>query len=394
MSALDGETLTLPSGLASLAGFGTSDNPYSDDTTLAAISASTQQIDETAQQNVLGQPRGTKASVPIATLQNFAPPHPLIIPKDTTQPAPTTSPEMGWREQPGAFDYNPDQPSTSPHPLLNDSRFWQAWRQDPQAAHKMYQGITGRSLESDMSLYAANQKSLQEEDKTQVTEMFKKGLTFHPVTGEPMMEKPLHGAISLPGAPPPTYKAPLEPYEKAALSRSYKNLTGLDLPTGIQTPKFSTPQEAVAFKQVVKEYYDNDKSNDPDAVKIKRASDTVQSKIWNAQTQAASIATNSAATNANPPDAIANFLAKTINLFGHSATQGANIINAGLNAPTRMVGSSPFPYARAPQVTTADVSNNPAYRAWNALGSGALDIAKRGYNWATSEASDPANWGQ
>lgn len=307
MGLLDGETLTLPSGLATLAGFGTGmqgEYNVEQDRIDAAMMSARNNFEETAKLN----PLSAEEQLDFAP----APPTTAITPWRPGVDS-TTTPERGWHESPDAYEPLPNLSTQEAHPLLTDSRFHQAMRQDPKAAVKLYQSITGRDLKSDMAIKAASDKTQADEAKSTVHRLIGEGLDFDPITGAPQVVRPKKGALSLPGAPTPMETQPVSSIEAAQLHRSFKSVTGLDMPEGMPVPKGLSSQEAMSFRQKVSEYKKGDASKDSDEIKTQRAYTKVWQAGWNSQQTAAAIASNPAAEKANPPGIVASTIAKLIN---------------------------------------------------------------------------------
>lgn len=224
--------------------------------------------------------------------------------------------------------------ASTAHPLLEDSRFHDALRQDPKRAQAMYNQITGRNFESDYSSHVANIKTISDEDKKTIDRLKAEGLDFNVITGRPVVRKQATGygaeEAMRKGQAPPTYERELTSDEMTSVLRSYKRITGNSIPTGISTPAFSTPQESQTFKETVNQYVKGDQSRTDLKTKVARASDTVQRKIWNDQQQAAALVSNPATTNANQPGTLAKILARSSNL--QHSIQSLPLIGSKLGA--------------------------------------------------------------
>lgn len=349
MSALDGETLTLPSGLATLAGFGSGvpDSDYADPQG-SRIAAAMMQAGDAADTDKTLNGVSLENTVDQSTdvTRQFANLQPAGPWRADQSPTATTTPAQGWREtvptaSEGGISTAPDSnlSGSSPHPLYGDSRFWQAYKQDPKAATAMYSKLTGRDLKSDHEMAAAQSEENQKADTKFADEFINKGGKFD-VSGTPLMpvteqdpNSPLAGKVK-------GYE-PVAPMQEARLRLGFK-AKGVD-PSQFMPPVPAglTSDEAIQFRQTVKQVAsDTSNSNIGGSnlsweAKIQKASQVVHQQMWNKQQTQTAVQTNPAVASSQKSGMLASLMAKTANLGASTGASVADTVGSVLGTNFR-----------------------------------------------------------
>jgi hypothetical protein len=256
---------------------------------------------------------------------------PAQNPVSQTPPGSSPTPPQSFGDQPA--------PDNSAHPLLSDPRFKSLYQNDTSqnktASQQLYSRVTGRKLQDDLKLQAAQAESSSKIDHTVISNLIEKdNLRFNSVTGEP--------EISVKDNPNfPEGVAPLKavsPVQYQSLMRSYKQVTGNEIPQGIDVPRGLTPQEASSYRQRVFDLANQDQSNSSWDSKVENAKNKAYKEGWNAQQSAAAVAANPATENNTP-----GFLTRNITRAANMPIAAYNTIrNPVMNYGARTFGDNSF----------------------------------------------------
>ncbi len=235
-----------------------------------------------------------------------------------------------------------------PSEMLTDPQFLNMYRQDPNAAKKHYEmNNPGHSLESDIKLQQAIEKSKVDFMKSAVGKLIENRLTFDPITGEATTSRMIPNPDPQTKFDQPFIESPnskLTDTENALVHGfggrigGYQLLTGQKPPEGIPAPKGLTPDETLQFRQQVKETVKQDPRNITDEKKLRDA----YLKTWNtnfsSQENAKAVAANADVAKANP---------SSKNLFRavDDVARFGNLLTTAGNAPGRLIGDVGAPIA-------------------------------------------------